>query len=222
MPDQEEKVRIVISGEDDDASKTISKVSKALGGLDKPVSGMTSKLNTLGGTLAKLGGIAVGGGIVALGGALAVAAVKGVQFNASMEQTTVAFTTLLKSGDAATKMLEDLQQFAAATPFEFPQLASAAQNLLAMGFAADDLIPIMTDVGNTVSALGGGAPEIDRVVTALGQMSAKGKASAEDLGQLAELGIPIWQQLADKLGVTTAAHAQTRNLSHRPPPARRL
>jgi tape measure domain-containing protein len=128
----------------------------------------------------------------------------GIDLNASMEQTTTAFTTLLGSGEAARSFLEDLRAFAAATPFEFPELADAAKKLLAMGFAAEDVVPMMTNIGDAVAALGGGKAEVDRVTMALGQMRAKGKVSAEEMMQLAELGIPAWQMLADAMGLSTA------------------
>src|SRR5579885_915276 len=54
--------------------------------------------------------------------------------NASMEQTQVAFETLLGKGQKTQDFLKQLQQFAAATPFEFPELATDAEHMLAFGF----------------------------------------------------------------------------------------
>lgn len=126
----------------------------------------------------------------------------GFQFNAMKEQSQIAFTTMLGSGQAAQGMLDQLQAFAAKTPFEFPDLIRASQRMMAMGFASQEVIPTLTAVGDAVAALGGGQFEIDRVTTALGQMNAKGKTSAEEMMQLTEAGIPAWQMLADKIGVT--------------------
>jgi tape measure domain-containing protein len=121
-------------------------------------------------------------------------------FNGQMEQSRIAWTTMLKSADAADVMLRELQRFAAGTPFEFPELEASSKRLLAMGFAAKDIIPIMTDIGNASAALGGGTEGVNRIVTALGQMRAKGKVSAEEMNQLAEMGVPAWQMLADATG----------------------
>jgi tape measure domain-containing protein len=129
-------------------------------------------------------------------------AVTGIQFNAMKEQADIAFTTMLGSGEAAQGMLDELQAFAAKTPFEFPDLIRASQRMMAMGFASEEVIPTLTAVGDAVAALGGGQVEIDRVTTALGQMNAKGKTSAEEMMQLTEAGIPAWQMLADKIGVS--------------------
>jgi tape measure domain-containing protein len=201
MPRSNEEVQIVVTAKDE-ATRTLGNVSQAVSGLSAPVAGLTSTMGGLGATMATLGGAAVAAGVAAIGGAFAVGAAQGIAFNAALETTTVAFTTMLGSAEEAGAFLEDLQQFAARTPFEFPELANSAQLMLAMGFAADDVLPLMEDIGNAVSALGGGAAEVDRVTRALGQMQAKGKVSAEDMMQLTELGIPAWKILADSVGVT--------------------
>lgn len=149
--------------------------------------------------VAKTGLLAIGAAAVAMGASVATT---GIQFNAMKEQAQVAFTTMLGSGLMAQNMLNELQAFAAKTPFEFPDLIRASQRLMAMGFAAQDVIPTLTAIGDAVAALGGTAETVDRVTTALGQMNAKGKASSEEMMQLTEAGIPAWQMLADKIGVS--------------------
>lgn len=139
---------------------------------------------------------------VAVAGAGIAIAKTGFDFLAMKEQANIAFTTMLGSGAQAKAFLDDLQDFAAKTPFEFPDLVRASQRLLAMGFAASEIRPTLTAVGDAVAALGGSSAEIDRVTTALGQMNAKGKTSAEEMMQLTEAGIPAWQMLADKIGVS--------------------
>lgn len=128
----------------------------------------------------------------------------GIQFDALKEQSQVAFTTMLGSGQAAQDMLNELQAFAQKTPFEFPDLITASQRLMAMGFHAEEVIPTLTAIGDAVAAMGGSSAMVDRVTTAIGQMNAKGKVSAEEMRQLTEAGIPAWQMLADKLGVSVA------------------
>lgn len=154
------------------------------------------------GALERIGGIITETAFAAVD-ALRGMIAEGVRLNASAEQSAVAFTTLLKSGEAAQAFLEELRQFAAATPFEFPELQDAARKLLAFGFEAKEIIPLLTSVGDAVGALGGGAEEINRVVFAIGQMQTKGKVANEELLQLAELGIPVYQILGDAFGKTT-------------------
>lgn len=126
----------------------------------------------------------------------------GIQFNNLKQQADIAFTTMLGSGEKAAAFMKDLQKFAASTPFEFPDLIQASQRLMAMGFSAEKVKPMLTAVGDAVAALGGGSEKIDRVTMALGQMQAKGKVSAEEMLQLTEAGIPAWELLANKIGVS--------------------
>jgi tape measure domain-containing protein len=138
--------------------------------------------------------------IMAAGSAMVDAGKRAIVLAGELEQSKVAFTTMLGSAAKADAFLRDLTAFAAQTPFELRGLQDSSKKLLAFGFDARDIIPIMTSVGNAVAGLGGGKDVLDGVTLALGQMAAKGKASAEEMGQLAERGIPAWQFLADKIG----------------------
>lgn len=132
---------------------------------------------------------------------LAVAGL-GIQFNAMQEQAQIAFTTMLGSGQKARAFLEELKEFAAKTPFEFPDLVRASQRLLAMGFAAEQIKPLLTTVGDAAAGLGGGADAINRITLALGQMAGRGRIATQEMNQLTEVGIPAWRILAQGMGVT--------------------
>lgn len=125
----------------------------------------------------------------------------GLSFNAMQEQAQIGFTTMLGSGERARSFLGELKEFAAKTPFQFPDLVTAAQRMLAYGFAAKDILPTLRTIGDASSLLGGGAEAINRITLALGQIKAKGTVQAEEMRQLAEAGIPAWQILATKLSV---------------------
>lgn len=141
-------------------------------------------------------------GITGLSAALAGLGVIAVHSAAQMEQTEKAFTTLLKSADMAKDFLAELERFAAATPFELPGLLNASKRLLAFGFNAQQVIPILTAIGDSAAALGMGEDGINRLTTAIGQIQAKAKVSAEEMNQINETGIPAWQLLADTIGTT--------------------
>lgn len=141
--------------------------------------------------------LALGMGLLAGAGAYV-----GLKFEASMEQSQVAFGELLNSTDKANVMLQQLFDLAAKTPFEFPQLVDASQKLLGFGMNAREVIPLMTKVGDAVAAVGADPERIDRITRALGQMQAKGKVYSEELLQLADAGLPAYQMLAQGLGVT--------------------
>jgi tape measure domain-containing protein len=153
--------------------------------------------------LQKLGGIAKWGGVALAGlGVLGVKA--GLETAASMENANIAFTTMLGSSQKAGAFIKDLGAFAAKTPFEFPELQTAASSLISAGIKAKNVIPIMTTLGDVTSGMGTGSEGIQRATVALQQMNAAGRITAEDLNQLRDAGIPVYDLLAKATGKTKA------------------
>jgi tape measure domain-containing protein len=142
----------------------------------------------------------------------ALSAVKSafIGYNSTLEQTTVGFTSMLGSAEAAGKYIGELQAFARTTPFEFGQLVQTAQRMMAMGFAAEDVIPVLTDVGDAMAAMGKSGDAVDGVTYALSQMMASGRVNANDMLQMTSAGIPAWKYLAKSIGKSVA---ETRKLS---------
>lgn len=168
-------------------------------GMDRVSRGLNAFEQIATGAFRRVGELAINGVGKAIEGVGDIIA-KGIDFNAMTEQAEIAFTTMLGDGEKAKAFLGDLKEFAAKTPFEFEDLTRASQRLLAMGISADKVLPTMTAVGDAVAGLGGSAETVNRVVTALGQMNAKGKASGEEMMQLTEAGIPAWEFLAKAIG----------------------
>jgi tape measure domain-containing protein len=127
-----------------------------------------------------------------------------VIMSAKMDMTKRAFETLTGSVEKAQQHLDELEKFGATTPFEFTGLTEASKKMQAYGFDVQAVIPVLTVLGDAAMAVGLGQEGIDRVTLAIGQMNAKGKVSAEEMRQLAETGLPVWDILASKLGITTA------------------
>jgi tape measure domain-containing protein len=121
----------------------------------------------------------------------------------SFEQSRVAFGKMLGSGEKAKKFLNELGDFAAKTPFEFSELQDASKRMLAYGFAAEDVLPMLRDIGDASAGLGVGSDGVNRITLALGQMQGKAKVSAQEMMQLTEVGIPAWKYLADAMGLST-------------------
>jgi len=151
------------------------------------------------GRITKTAGIYLGGFGAA---AAAFGTYAGLKFNATMEQSTVAFTQFLGNSKKAHLYLKELYAVAAHTPFEFEGLVSGARKFLAFGFAAKEAKKILMEVGDTAAGLGGGTEAIDRMVMAIGQMKAKGRIQTEELMQLAELGVPAEKWLRKGLGLS--------------------
>ena len=139
-------------------------------------------------------------GLAAATAALAAFGVASIKLAGDMDASRKALTTLLGDAKAAEKMLADLATFAADTPFELPGLLTSSKKLLAFGFAAQDIIPMLAAIGDAAAMLGIGEEGISRLTNAIGQMQAKGKVSAEEMMQLAEAGVPAWKFLADAIG----------------------
>lgn len=121
--------------------------------------------------------------------------------NAQMEQYITSFSVMLGDADKAQKMMSELTDFAAVTPFELPDVVKNAEMLMNYGVEADKVIEKMSQLGNLA---GGNAQKLDRVTIAYGQMLAKGKVTNEEMRQMLEAGVPILQAIADTVGVTTA------------------
>jgi tape measure domain-containing protein len=164
-------------------------------------------VGTLGAGLSKsVGGLAKAAGVGALAvGALGVAgAGVGIKIAAGMETAKIGFTTMLGSAKKADAFLRDLQKFAAETPFEFPELQTAASSLISAGISAKDVIPIMRTLGDATAGMGTGSEGIQRATVALQQMSAAGRITGEDLNQLRDAGIPVYDLLAKATGKSKA------------------
>lgn len=183
-----------------DITANIEQFKQAVQGLVDQVKreskGMATNLSTIGNGLSNFGNIMTMGVTVPLAAAAGAAAKFSFDTIAAAEQASIAFETML-GPQKARSMLEDLADFAANTPFELQGLESSTQKLIAMGFEAEECIPLLTSIGDAASGLGAGQAGIDQITRALGQMNAKGKVSAEEMMQLTETGIPAWQYLAD-------------------------
>ncbi len=128
-----------------------------------------------------------------------------IEADAQMEQTKIAFTTLLHSGQAADGFIKQLWNFAAQTPFQFQNIAQASQQMLAFGFNAKDIIPDLTTMGDALSAMGRtDAGSLQQIVYVFGQMHAAGKVNAGDMMQLTNLSIPGWKILADSMHMSVS------------------
>lgn len=151
----------------------------------------------------------VGAGAAMAG--IAAAGAVGIKTAAQLETANIAFSTMLGSADKAKSFLGDLKTFAAKTPFDLPGLQESASSLISIGVDSKKIIPIMTTLGNVTSGMGTGAEGIKRATVALQQMNASGKISAEDLNQLRDAGIPVFELLTAATGKTTAEIADMRD-----------
>jgi len=176
----------------------LDRFSSTFRDLERQTRGISSAAGKVGvavGAMAAAAGAAVAGVGAAIGKV-------GVEYNAMMEQSAIAWETILGDANKAKKTMKELETMGKETPFEFEGLDKAAKLLNMAGFEGDKLFESLTNVGDAVSAVGGGQDELEGVSMAIFQMASKGKISAEEMNQLAERGIPAWQMMADSMGKT--------------------
>lgn len=192
-------------------SKNVRRVGDDLGTVSKQskkatsgIKGFADKCNKMSGALSAIAAVQLGSVFTGMAGGILNMGIASVQAAAQMRQYEIAFQTMLKSAEAGTQMLRDLQQFAAETPFDVPGVVSAGQQLMAFGFKAEEIIPMLTNLGDAASGLGLGTEGVSRLAYALGQMQTSGKLNAQDMMQLTSAGISAWDMLAQAAGKTVA------------------
>ncbi len=119
-----------------------------------------------------------------------------------IEQFEVQFESLLGSSEAAKKMVKDLVDFTARTPFQLDGVAQATKQLLAQGVAAEDIQGELKVLGDIAAGTGKPLGELAQIYS---KSLAKGKVQTEELNQLSEAGVPIMDaliELAAKYGNT--------------------
>lgn len=184
-----------------DDLETVSKQSKKA---TSGIKGFADKCNKMTRALSTIAAVQLGSVFTGMAGGILNMGIASVQAAAQMRQYEIAFQTMLKSAEAGTQMLRDLQQFAAETPFDVPGVVSAGQQLMAFGFKAEEIIPMLTNLGDAASGLGLGTEGVSRLAYALGQMQTSGKLNAQDMMQLTSAGISAWDMLAQAAGKTVA------------------
>lgn len=127
-----------------------------------------------------------------------------IGYTGALEQSQIAWKTLLGSQEAAEDMQKHLQQLAKKTPFDYAGVDKMAKSLNMAGFEGQDLYDAVISVGDAVSAVGGNTDTATSATRALYQMYSKGKVQAEEMMQLSEAGIPVWQILAKETGKSVA------------------
>lgn len=173
--------------------KAILDISDWMSGADRAM----SAISDLSAAAAAVGA-ATAAGIGAMAGI-------GVEVASNADRATTALGVMMKDTEAAGALMADIRQMAAATPFESGDLVAGAQSLMSMGFAASEVIPTLTALGDAAAAAPAGMQAaLPLIVKAFGQIRAKGKVSMEELYQLGENGVGAIGMIAESLGVTVA------------------
>lgn len=135
------------------------------------------------------------GGVTALKGFVSEL----INVRGQFQQLEIAFSTMLKSKEKADKLMGELVDIAAKTPFDLQGIASSAKQMLAYGSSAENVGDELVMLGNVAAGVGS---QLGDLAYLYGTLSTQGRAYTVDIRQFAGRGIPIYEELAKVLGVT--------------------
>ncbi len=178
----------------DRLQQKIQGTSTKLPSYSAPISEARGEVDLLSSSFQRAAGLAAG-----------IFAVSGVQdfvsklysVRGEFQQLEISFKTMLGSGEQANELLAQLAQTAASTPFDLQGIASSAKNMLAYGFAADQVNETIVRLGNVAAGL---SQPLGDIVYLYGTLRSSGKVTNIDIKQFANRGIPIYEELAKVLG----------------------
>jgi len=179
----EEKMDIVVSLRD--------RFSAGIRGVNKSISTIGARAKRASGHLFNMKTLLLG-----FGSGMVIRSIVSTKNQFVLFQKTL--ETLEGSLAAATAKWDEMMQFAEETPFSIAQVMESYKMLRAFGLKPT--IDMMTTLGDTASALGGGGV-MGRLALVLGQIRAQGFMSAQDMNQLANAGVNAAQAMKDAFGV---------------------
>jgi len=144
------------------------------------------------------------GGMIT-GGAIAYGAFRGfkqmISLSSDLEQSRVTFETMLGSSSQADQMINNLNDFANATPFNNTALYDNAKLLLNFGMNDASIIPTLKMLGDVS---GGSKEKLDSLTLAFAQIQSQGKLTGQDLLQMINAGFNPLQELSQMTGKSMA------------------
>ena len=118
---------------------------------------------------------------------------------AELETQTRSLKVLTGSLETAQKIVQQLQDIGAVTPFTSTELIDTAKRLRAFGVETEKLVDTTRRLGDVAGATGA---DLGGIATAFGQIQAKGRLQGEELLQLQERGIDLQSELQRMYGLT--------------------
>ena len=145
---------------------------------------------------------AAAAGLTAVGVATAAAGARAVYLAAGYQAAATAFEVMTGSAEKGIGLLNDIQGFAAVTPFQSKELIETGRMLMGFGVSASNVLPTLQAIGEVTAGAGGGAERLQRIALAYGQVMSAGKFMGTELRQFVEAGVGA-NEFAMTLGVTT-------------------
>lgn len=161
-----------------------NKIGQNVENINRRFEGMNKGFEALGKSMVGIGA-ALSVGVTAPTVALAAGAIHAA---ANIEKLTIAFQPLLGSAGAANKRMQELQQFANATPFELPEVAKASRMLEVLTKGALATGDALRMVGDVASGTGQQFDEVAMWVGRLYDGLKSGRPVGEATMRLQEMG----------------------------------
>lgn len=167
-----------------------------------PLRGAKAESDGLRSSFSGMGLAATGAAVAVLGFATKLTGVirESSEAAASMQRLNTVFGVLLQSQAKGSALLEEVTQFANATPMNVPELANATRVLLAYGESSTTVMDTLRRLGNIAAGTG---QRIDEIATLIGKARQAGRLYGDDLNRLNDRGIPITATLAKNFGITS-------------------
>ena len=118
---------------------------------------------------------------------------------AELESQTRSLEVLTGSAEKAGQIIKELQQLGAVTPFTSTELIDSAKRLQAFGVEAENVVETTKRLADVSGATGA---ELSGLVTAYGQVQAKGRLQGEELLQFQERGVALQAELRKMYGLS--------------------
>ena len=123
--------------------------------------------------------------------------------NMAMESLRAQLTALTGSALGSEKAFDFIKDFATSTPFEIEGVTKSF--IMLQNFGLKPTADVMNALTNQAAKLGGSQETLSGITLALGQAYSKGKLQAEEMNQMIERGVPVYQILQELTGKNSAA-----------------
>ena len=117
---------------------------------------------------------------------------------AELEKQTKALTVLTGSAATAQKIVQEIKEFGAVTPFKSSELIEVAKRMKAFGFETEKVVDITKRIADIAGTAGA---DINNVALAIGKVQAKNKFMQEENVMLLEKGINVTKELEKIMGM---------------------
>lgn len=122
-----------------------------------------------------------------------------VNVRGEFQKTQMSFETMLGSKEKADKLMAQMVETSAKTPFDLQGVANGAKQLLAYGTEAENVNDTLIRLGNIASGL---SIPLGDMVYLYGTTQTQGRLFTQDVRQFMGRGVPLVKELAAMLGKT--------------------